>query len=38
MIREKGTGNVFYIRVENGSVKLYDVDDVLVKKWYEVWK
>jgi hypothetical protein len=37
-IREKDTGNVFYIRVKDKKMELYDVDDNKVKKWYEVWK
>lgn len=30
--------NTYYIRVVDGQLKLYDVDDALVKKWWEVWK
>ena len=37
-VRDRVTGNIYYIRVESGSMKLYDVDDALVKKWWEVWK
>jgi len=36
-IRDEG-GNIYFIRVKDGRLTLFDVDDSLVKKWWEVWR